>query len=141
MIRLRPLLEGLLDARQIIGTVDQRQMRERLREIADELSAPVVFLANRPTSLQSPISRWNSARPREPALQDIVSASQKLQARKTPSPGGSPSSVAAFVAHHEAVAQQLALDRRDGAPDARIVAGRKPTQGISSRLASSSSPP
>ena len=50
--------------------------------------------------------------------------SQNEQGRKTPSPGGRPSTVAVRlrdVAEHEAVERQLAADRRDGRDDTRIV--------------------
>ena len=45
------------------------------------------------------------------------------------------------VAHDEAVAHQLALDRRNRAAHARVVGGRKPKSGITSALASSSVEP
>ena len=52
--------------------VDQPDMAERLREIAEHApGAGIVFLASRPTSLRSASSRSNSARAlAEPALQD-----------------------------------------------------------------------
>ena len=45
------------------------------------------------------------------------------------------------VAQHESAIDQLALDGLDGAPDPRVRAGRNPTSGIMSRLASSWSDP
>ena len=47
--------------------------------------------------------------------------------------------LAVSIAHDKAVTDQIALDRRDRAAHARIVGGRKPMSGISSRLASSCS--
>jgi hypothetical protein len=71
-----------------------------------------------------------------------LSASQNEQARNAPSPGRQPVAGGrgvgvGAVAEHEAVDDEVALEGRHG-PDTRgSTAGRKPTSGMSSRLASS----
>ncbi len=96
---------------------------------------------SRPTSLRSASSRSNSsARRRGGPAARRSSTSQKEQGRNAPSPGGQPVDrrlPSARSGSTKPSSHELALDRLDGADDARVVAGRKPTSGIISRLASS----
>ena len=54
---------------------------------------------------------------------------QKLQARKTPSPGKTVVHLGSVVALDQAVRHQFALDRFDGTPDAGISSGEEANQG------------
>ena len=87
---------------------------------------------------QQPLEQRGAPRRGGPAGRRL-SASQKVQARKAPSPGGRPSTARPrVVAQHEAVvASGRARSPRPCRARAGRSAGRKPTSGISSRLASS----
>ena len=118
-------------------------MGERLREVAEQAACLRVVLlgeqadvvADRQQALEDP--RASSWRP----ISARLSASQNVQGRKAPSPGGSPSTsgVVGLVPPDEAVrASASLLDRLDRARrPGGSVGGRKPTSGIISRLASS----
>ena len=74
--------------------VDQRHVRQRLRKVAEQAAARADRISSdsRPTSLRSASSRSNSASAsRMAAGHGEASASQKVQGRKAPSPGGRPS--------------------------------------------------
>ena len=113
-------------------------MRERLREIAQlTLRTRIVFLGQQADIVTKPDQPFEQrARLAAPPCRIRLSASQKLQARNMPSPGGNPS-----TSH----ASDSALPAIDGS--SRWIAatvplmrgssgGRKPIRGSSSRLAS-----
>ena len=86
-----------LGARQIEGSVDEGDVRESLGKIADQpLASDVVLLRQQAHIVAQASRRWKSARAssRRPMAFSALTI-QKLQARKTPSPGGRPSSTLA----------------------------------------------
>ena len=77
----------------IMCRVDQREVRERLREIAElAAAAGIVFLGEQPDVVarrQQALEQL--ARLVVASLQDVVVGEPEAAGRKTPSPGGSPS--------------------------------------------------
>ena len=112
--------------------VDQRDVREGLREVADQPARrAVVFLGQQPDVVaqrQQPLEQRSRLRPAVCRMK--ASASQKLQARNAPSPGGSPSSaVLGVVAQHEPVdaAARARSPRPCRARAGRRAAGSRPS--------------
>src|SRR4029453_1679145 len=99
---------------------------------------------SKPTSLRSERSRWKSACASScrPSLLR-ASASQKLHGRKTPSPGGRPSTPGSSARQRKTRPAKVSSPWLASTvfPTRESVAGRKPTWQISSRLASSRSLP
>ena len=131
---------------EVDGGVDQPDVAERLREVADEAAAP-----SGRTPRRAARRRCAGASSRSNSALRLVRAGRAAQGvgeperagRNAPSPPGRPSTCLGLgaVAEHEPVVHELALDRRDGAAHPRSSGGRNPTSGIMSRLASSSLEP
>ena len=118
--------------REVRGGVDEADVGERLREVAELAAARrVVLLGEQPDVVARARAGARTSRARRPSrpMSARLSASQNEQGRNAPSPAGSPSTAPVglgLVAGDEAVVQQRALDRVDGADDARVVAGQEP---------------
>ena len=129
-------------AREVAGGVHQRHVGERLREVAEHAPRRPGRTPRRAGRRRCarPSSRSNSARASSVRPSSArLSASQNEQGRNTPSPGGSPSTPVVGVV---ARARTRRPSARAGSPrrcrrSAGRSAGRKPTSGIISVLASS----
>ena len=116
-------------AGEVAGGVDQPDVRERLREVADQpasLAGRTPRRAGRrrcaaPAAARR-VSRASSVRPRRARL----SASQKVQGRNAPSPGGRPSTLAsAGVAGDERRRASAARSIASTVPEHARVGGRQ----------------
>src|SRR5215475_3450574 len=127
-LRLRPLLHWLFRSSEVESAVDQRQMGERLREIADQPSRlRIVFFAQQ-ADIIAQLEQAIEQRPRimQSALQHI--GINQPEAASQESPLARCKAVLGFlgvVAHHESVYQQVPLDRIDCAADPRVIGGQK----------------
>src|SRR5208282_3667357 len=125
-------MRGPGEAREIVGRVDQRQMRERLGEIAKLTPIVwVVFLGEQPDVVaQRQETIEQGARVVVSAEHDIIVGQPKAAGQECAFSGGQ--SVGPFprvVAQHQSVSHELALYRRDGAPHPRIVRRQKTNNG------------
>src|SRR5262249_43761165 len=123
MILLGALMHGLAHARQVIGAVDQGQVRKRLRKIADQaLGARIVFLAQQADFVAK------SDQPPEQVFGFVEALLQNVNVDQ-PEAAGQEGALArrqrvfhvlGAVAQDETVADEPSLDRIDRADNARI---------------------
>ena len=133
------LLYWLFRTREVVSGVDKRNMRKCLGEIANQSLRSGSYSSDRsPTSFLSVSSRSNNccASSRRPVTSRL-SASQKLQARNAPSPGGGRRG----CPRCHSVGQgrppiNVARSRQSCFEPLDHRASKKPTAGMSSKLAS-----
>ena len=142
---LRPLLRRLRGVRKVERGDDHGQMREALREVADQTLRCADRIPRRasPTSFASASSRSNNCARFVVPAGHRVGVREPEAAREEGAFAGRQAVVdrSRVVAQHEAVAQQALLDGATVPTTRGSSGGRKPTRGISSRLASSSFEP
>src|ERR1051326_727971 len=125
-------LPRALQPRQAHGAVDERQVRERLGEIADQaLCAQIVFLAEqahvvgpRDEPLEHALGLLDASGERIGVDQPEAARQECTLARRQPVLGR-----AGVVAQHQTIDQELALDRRDRAAHARVLRGQETERG------------
>ena len=119
-------------------------MGEGLREIADQaLRLGIVFLGKEADVIAQPQETLEAAAGVVLSAQERQVVGEPERAREEGALAGRQAVDAGRgrVARDEAIADQLALDGRDGPLMRRSLGGRKPTSAIMRRLASSSLPP
>ena len=123
--------DGGQHRRQVGRGVDEADVGERLREVAELASARRRRTPRRAGRRRSRSATRRSNSASASSSRPIIarlSASQNEQGRNAPSPAGSPSTAPVglgLVAGDEAVLQQRPLDRVDRADDAGVVAGQE----------------
>jgi hypothetical protein len=132
MVAVGALFDRLLGAREVISAVDQRQMRKRLRKIADQaLGALIVFFTQQTDVVpqgneiaEKPLRVGNAA------LQNVGINEPKAAGEKRAFFWREPV-VCLFrvITHDKTVAQQAALDCRDSNFHPRIGDGQKADRG------------
>src|SRR3954467_11871943 len=125
---LGALLDWLRFLAQVHRGIDQRDVREGLREVAQlAAAARVGFLGEQADVVGEAAQALEQlARLGAPAEQDQAVGEPEAAGEEHPLALGQPvERFARAIAQHEAVLRELALDRLDGAAHARVAAGQK----------------
>jgi len=128
-LRRRPLLRGLVGAREIVCGVHERNMRKRLRVVARETPRARIVLFRQQADIvpQTDKALEELSRVVEPAEKDVRVGQPKAARDKCAFDPGQPVIARSrVVAAQKSVDEQTAFDRFNRAADARIRRREKP---------------